>query len=286
MNKFFVIPNVYKPESFQLTCDIVKWLSEHHLDVYVTEDVGILYGLESYVVNKETALTQAECAIVLGGDGTILSVARETAPYDLPILGVNLGRLGFLAEVDSKDIIKTLKNVREKHYYTENRMMLQAKIIQDGTVEELGLALNDIVARGSISRMVGYSVYVNDDLVNTFYADGIIVSTPTGSTAYNLSAGGPILGPSSEMMVITPICPHSLSARSIVISSKDMIRINFSHNIKSMDKDLQVTIDGQQVVPITNETEIIIEQSKAYTRLIKLNSIDFYTLLRKKLGNN
>lgn len=287
MNKFFVIPNILKSESYQLTCDIVEWLSNHHYEVFVTEDVGNLYGLESYNTDKKEALRKAECAIVLGGDGTILSVARETASYNLPILGVNLGRLGFLAEVDPQDILKTLEEVGAGKHFTESRMMLQTKIIEDGKVINLGLALNDIVAtRGAISRMVGYSVYVNDELVNTFYADGIIVSTPTGSTAYNLSAGGPILGPCNEMIVITPICPHSLTARSIVISSQDMVRINFGHNLKSIDKDLQVTIDGQHAVPITNETEIFIEKATEYTRLIKLNSIDFYTLLRKKLGSN
>lgn len=287
MNKFFVIPNILKSESYRLTCEIVGWLSSHHYEVFVTEDVGNLYGLESFITDKHDAMSKSECAIVLGGDGTILSVARETAPYNLPILGVNLGRLGFLAEVDSKDVLTTLVEVCAGRYFTESRMMLQTKIIEDGKISNLGLALNDVVAtRGAISRMVGYSVYVNDELVNTFYADGIIVSTPTGSTAYNLSAGGPILGPCNEMMVITPICPHSLTARSLVISSKDMVRINFGHNLKSVDKDLQVTIDGQHVIPITNESEIFVEQSTVFTRLIKLNRIDFYTLLRKKLGSN
>lgn len=287
MNKFFVIPNTLKSESHSLTREIVEWLSKHNYEVYVTEEVGNLYGLEAFIANKHDALIQSECAIVLGGDGTILSVAREVAHYELPILGVNLGRLGFLAEVDSKDVIMTLEEICSGRYFTECRMMLQTKISENGITTNLGLALNDVVAtRGAISRMVGYSVYVNDELVNNFYADGIIVSTPTGSTAYNLSAGGPILGPCNEMMVITPISPHSLTARSLVISSEDQVRINFGHNIKSIDKDLQLTIDGQHVVPITNESEILIEQSTVFTRLIKLNSIDFYTLLRKKLGNN
>lgn len=287
MKKFFVIPNIIKEESQELTKIIVNWLSGHGLEVYVTTEIGHLYGLDAYSCPKEEALKKAECAIVLGGDGTILRTAREIGHYQLPLLGVNLGNLGFLAEVEAKDIIKTLEELVQHRFTLEDRMMLQTKITHQGIEKNVGLVLNDIVAtRASISRMVGYSVYVNDDLVNHYRADGIIISTPTGSTAYNLSAGGPILGPCNEMMVITPICPHSLTARSIVISSADQVRITFENNRASWDEDLQVTIDGQHVIPINNESEIVIEKSPIYTHLVKMNSINFYSLLRKKLGNN
>lgn len=286
MNKFFIVPNLIKKESQELTKIIVTWLSEHHFEGYVTEESGLLYGLENFICTTEKALQNADCVIVLGGDGTILRTAREIGMYQLPLLGVNLGNLGFLAEVDAKDIVKTLKALVDEDFIIEDRMMLQTQIFEKGQSRNIGLALNDIVAtRSSISRMVGYSVYVNNDLVNHYYADGIIISTPTGSTAYNLSAGGPILAPSNEMIVITPICPHSLTARSIVISSKDQVRITFENNRTSWDEDLQVTIDGQQVVSISNESEILIGKSSVYTHLIKMNSIDFYSLLRKKLGN-
>lgn len=286
MNKFFVVPNLFKKESQELTGKIVAWLSEHQFEVFITQESGLQYGLEAIGCTKEEALQKADCVIVLGGDGTILSTAREIGFHQIPLLGVNLGNLGFLAEVDAKDIVQTLDALVHDHFFIEDRMMLQTRILEKGQITNIGLALNDIVAtRSSISRMVGYSIYVNNDLVNHYYADGIIISTPTGSTAYNLSAGGPILAPSNEMIVITPICPHSLTARSIVISSKDQVRITFENNRTSWDEDLQVTIDGQQVVSILNESEILIEKSPVYTHLIKMNHIDFYSLLRKKLGS-
>ncbi len=287
MNNFLVIPNKTKSRSLELTREIIKWLSLKGINCFVQADIGKLYGLEEFIKPEEEALQLAECAIILGGDGTILSAARKLSPYHIPILAVNLGRLGFLAEVDAKDIISTLEQIEEGNFCIESRMMLETKIVNKDEVLNLGLALNDVVAtRGAISRMVGYRVYVNNELVNTYYADGIIISTPTGSTAYNLSAGGPILTPHNEMIVITPICPHSLTARSIVVSSKDKIRITFGHNLKSIDKDIQLTIDGQQVIPITNETEIYIEKSNVYTKLIQFKNIDFFTLLRKKLAGN
>ncbi|MBC7959260.1 MAG: NAD(+)/NADH kinase, partial [Vallitaleaceae bacterium] len=284
---FFVIPNTGKQESRELTEKIVAWLSKYQYEVFVTEEIGQLYQLEQYARSKEEAYNRADCAIVLGGDGTILSTAREVGLFQCPLLGVNIGNLGFLAEVGAKDILLTLADLVNGKFTIEDRMMLQTKIVENGQTNNIGLALNDIVAtRASISRMVGYSVYVNNDLVNHYYADGIIVSTPTGSTAYNLSAGGPILAPSNEMIVITPICPHSLTARSIVISSNDQVKISFEFNRASWDKDLQVTIDGQQVVNINNESEVIIEKSPISTHLIKMGHDDFYSLLRKKLGNS
>lgn len=287
MNNFFLMPNLLKNASCQLTKDIVEWFTKHEYKVFITEEVGNLYELQQYICNKHEALLKADCAIILGGDGTILHGARDLAEYNLPILGVNLGHLGFLAEVDESDIYSTLEDLCAGRYLIEDRMMLQITTIEHDQVKSIGLALNDVVvSRASISRMGGYSVFVNDELVNHYFADGIIVSTPTGSTAYNLSAGGPILAPTNEMIVITPICPHSLTARSIVISSKDQVRINFQNNRISHEKDLQITIDGQQVNSITNETEIVIEQSNVYTHLVKLNSINFYSLLRKKLGSN
>lgn len=287
MNNFFLMPNLLKNASRQLTKDIVEWFTKHEYKVFITEEVGNLYELQQNICNKHEALLKADCAIILGGDGTILHGARDLAEYNLPILGVNLGHLGFLAEVDESDIYSTLEDLCAGRYLIEDRMMLQITTIEHDQVKSIGLALNDVVvSRASISRMGGYSVFVNDELVNHYFADGIIVSTPTGSTAYNLSAGGPILAPTNEMIVITPICPHSLTARSIVISSKDQVRINFQNNRISHEKDLQITIDGQQVNSITNETEIVIEQSNVYTHLVKLNSINFYSLLRKKLGSN
>lgn len=284
MQHFYIMPNTLKVESFPLTERIAHFLHEQGKTVYMTEEVSDKFGLHKHQHNLETCLNKAECAIVLGGDGTILSAARELAVHDIPILGVNLGNFGFLAEVEAKDIEKTLERILMKHYCIEERMMLETTVIKDGVSENIGLALNDLVAsRTAISRMVGYSIFVNGNLVNHYAADGIIISTPTGSTAYNLSAGGPILAPYTESMVITPICPHSLTARSIVLSGNDEIRITFDINRSAWEKDLMITIDGQQVINIQSNTQVIIKKSQVKTKLLKLKENDFYTLLRRKL---
>lgn len=285
MKKFFILPNTLKDTKLELTSEITKWLIAKGLEVYVDEAIGRESTIEQYKCNKYEALKKVDCAIVLGGDGTIINAARDFADYDVPILGVNLGNLGFLAEVEAKDAITTLEKIAEGKCFIENRMMLHTQLVSPNATKDVGLALNDIVAsRNSISRMVGYSIYVNGDLVNNYFADGIIVSTPTGSTAYNLSAGGPILAPSNEMIVITPICPHTLTARSIVLSGEDKVEITFKNNRKSWDDNLMITIDGQEAFDITNNTTLYINKSAIKTKLVKIENNDFYYLLRKKLG--
>ena len=285
MHKFFIRPNILKKESYELTKNISAWLQKHGKEGMVSEKIGTQYKMDSLAKKDSTIFEEADCAIVLGGDGSIISAARELAAYHMPILGVNLGHLGFLADVDKKDIIETLEKICDNHYFIEDRIMLQSTIVEGDLESPMKLALNDIVlARSSISRMVDYSIFVNDALVNHYSADGVIISTPTGSTAYNLSAGGPILAPQNEMMIITPICPHSLTARSLIISSKDKVSITFGHRNRPNEKDLHLTIDGQVVVPVNQESKIVIERSNVNTHLVKLEGIDFYTILRKKLG--
>lgn len=285
MNNFYVVPNSIKDKKLTLTKKIIDCLDSYGYKVFVTEEIGSHYNLENYSLDKEKILSTADCAIVLGGDGTILQTSRELAEYNLPILGVNLGNFGFLAEVEEKEVIDTLKKIHAGEYNIEERMMLQADMSISGDIINSGLALNDIViTRTALSRMVGYSVYVNNYLVNNYKADGVIISTPTGSTAYNLSAGGPLLAPNNEILVMTPICPHSLTARSIVLSGEDVVRITFESNRSSWDEDLMITIDGQEGIKINNDTSIIIRKSSLKTKLIKLNDKDFYSLLRKKLG--
>lgn len=285
MNNFYVVPNSIKDKKLTLTKKIIDWLDSYGYKVFVTEEIGNHYNIENYSLAKEKILSTADCAIVLGGDGTILQTSRELAEYNLPILGVNLGNFGFLAEVEEKEVIDTLRKIHAGEYNIEERMMLEADMSINGNIINSGLALNDIViTRTALSRMVGYSVYVNNNLVNNYKADGVIISTPTGSTAYNLSAGGPLLAPNNEILVMTPICPHSLTARSIVLSGEDIVRITFESNRSSWDEDLMITIDGQEGIKINNDTSIIIRKSNLKTKLIKLNDKDFYSLLRKKLG--
>lgn len=286
MKHFLILPNPIKDSNFKLTYTLVQWLEQQGVIPILIEGLEGLEGMASYEYTKEAACQLADCAIVLGGDGTILKVARELCFYEIPILGINLGHLGYLAEVEEKDVFNTLTKILNGDYYIEDRMMLSVKIDDYKMCYQFGFALNDIViTRTAISRMVGYKVHVDDALLSEYYADGIIISTPTGSTAYNLSAGGPIIEPANEMYVITPICPHSLSARSIVLSGKNKIKITFEDKYEASSDERVLTLDGQNYKNINNETTILIEKSNIKTKLIKFNHSAYYSILRRKLAN-
>ncbi len=289
MKVVYLIINTIKDKDLGFANNIITWLNDQGVEVLVDTKIHEKYELSDQCVNCESDLDRADFAIVLGGDGTIIHSARKLAQHQLPILGINLGNLGFLAEIEQKDWKESLSQVLEGNYTIEDRMMLECQTydVVEETTSSKSFGLNDVViSRMALSRMVGFSLYVNEEFANYYSADGVILSTPTGSTAYNLSAGGPILAPHNEMMVMTPICPHSLTARSLVLSSADTIRITFEHNRRSWGKDLMVTIDGQEGQQITSDTEIIIRKSNLKTRLIKLEGHDFYHILRRKLGRN
>ena len=214
-------------------------------------------------------------AIVLGGDGTILKTSRYYAPYNVPVLGINLGRLGFLSQAKSTQIEDAIGSVLKGSFKIENRMMLSG---MDGKLT----ALNDIVIKGdAFSRTSRLYVHINDNIVCDYLADGIIISTPTGSTAYTLSAGGPILSPVLDAMVIVPICPHTMNARPIVIPSDEVIKVTSSQN-KPL---LKISADGQETFAIGPSDEIEIKKSPYFAKLVLLNleQNSFYSVLKEKL---
>ena len=214
-------------------------------------------------------------AIVLGGDGTILRTARYYAPYDVPILGINLGRLGFLSQAKSSQVDEAIDYILRGAFKIENRMMLSA---MHGKLN----ALNDIVIKGDgFSRTSRLYVHINDNIVCDYLADGIIISTPTGSTAYTLSAGGPILAPIIEAIVIVPICPHTMNARPIVIPSNEVIKVTSSQN-KPL---LKISADGQETYSIGINEAIEVKKCDYVTKLILLNleKNSFYSVLKEKL---
>ncbi|AKC62592.1 ATP-NAD kinase [Clostridium sporogenes] len=220
---------------------------------------------------------ELDVVMVLGGDGTILGTARALAKYDVPIFGINRGHLGFLAEVELEDCKKAIKNLFKGQYKIEDRIMLKCDLNEK---EEDFLALNDIVlTKGNLSRIVKYSIYVDDVWYTTFVADGVIVATPTGSTAYSLSAGGPILYPDLDVLEVTPICPHSLGIRPIILNGNSKI------NIKVLKKyeDPVLTIDGQRYKKVTVD-QVTISKSKYQCRLIKFKDKDYFKILRTKIS--
>ncbi len=286
MDTFIIIPNVNKDDNLEVTQLLIHWLEVNQYKIilpnHVAQSLNKPYGADLNSVYKE-----ADCAIILGGDGTIIHSARELAEYSIPILGINLGHLGFLAEVEKGDAVHTLKQVVKGHYSMQKRMMLDAHLCCDESTKKIGHALNDIVITRSrsLSRILRFKIYVNHTLVNAYSADGVIISTPTGSTAYNLSAGGPLLNPKDEMIIITPICPHSLYSRSIVLSKEDIVKIVIAQDERLIDQDIMLTIDGQEGRVLKENEEVLITKSKYYTSLITTGQNNYYELLRKKLGN-
>lgn len=222
----------------------------------------------------------ARCDLLLslGGDGTILRLARQVAEKGTPLLGVNLGKLGFLAEVSVEDLDACLTDVIKGDYFIVERMMLQASILKN---PKTYIALNDIVVEkfGS-SRVVDFETHVNGEYLATFTADGIILSTPTGSTAYAMANGGPIVTPHNRAITISPICPHSLTARPVIVPDDSVIRIK----VVSSENKVHIAADGQDEVLVRPPTEIRVKRSPFSARLVKRRNTSYYDILRKKLN--
>jgi NAD+ kinase len=281
VKKVGIIPNIDRDLNYDMTRQLVGWITEKGHSVLISKEVADFIGYSHYVQDINEVYSTSDFLISLGGDGTLLNVARMAALYNTPIIGINLGTLGFLTTVEKKDAKVALEKVLSGEYTLEKRMMLEANIL-NGDPEHQGLlGLNDIcITRGSLSRLINTKIYINDEFVDLFRGDGIILSTPTGSTAYNLSAGGPILVPDSQIMVITPICPHSLYSRSFVVSGDDIIKVEFEGIINT---DIMLSVDGQTGITVAINDVITIKKSNYITTIIKTNKQSFYKILRQKI---
>lgn len=226
----------------------------------------------------------ADCMIVLGGDGTVLQAARETKRLHIPIIGVNLGSLGYMTEIEPANLEESLERLIAGDYEQESRMMLNGKAqLEGGRIDE-GWALNDIViSRSGSLQIIKFSIYVNGQFLNQYNADGMIVTTPTGSTGYNLSAGGPLIEPRAKLIMLTPICPHSLNQRSIILSSEDVIEIEIPLGRGGRQQTVEANFDGCHVIPLKTGERIRIVRSEKITEFIKLNQVSFLEVLHKKM---
>jgi NAD+ kinase len=225
-------------------------------------------------------IAELDLIIVLGGDGTLLSTARRTAGLGLPILGVNMGYLGFITDMEMQDLFPNLDRLARGDYLVEPRMMLEAEVRRDGRPEARFLALNDTtITKGPLSRIVTLETYVDDECLAVYRADGMIVSTSTGSTAYSLSAGGPIVSPELDLMIVTPICPHTLYARPFITADRRLIRFV----LKSESPDAMLTIDGQTGYSLQQGDEVLITRAEAVTNLVRLRNRPFFEVVRLKL---
>jgi len=255
------------------------WLTEHGCEVFMdTDTAAILEARSPYKKSKIPSLV--EMIIVLGGDGTLLSVARVVEGTGVPILGVNVGGLGFLTEVTLEELYQTLEKVFNNEFTMEERLLLKAQILRQGEQVAQSFALNDVVvSKGTLAKMIQLEIYVNRQFVTALRGDGVILSTPTGSTAYSLSAGGPILHPSVDALILTPICPHTLTNRPIVIPDRVKIEVI----LKSKDEGVMATFDGQVGFSLRQEDIVEIGASETKTKLIHSPAINYYEVLRRKL---
>ncbi len=284
MDKFCVITNRDKDTNLEITTKIVDYMKINQKDCILLEGKNPV-NCQNRFTDPKAIPEDTECAIVLGGDGTIIQAANDLYSKGIPILGINLGTLGFLAETEKHNIYEALDSLFQDRWRLENRLMLQGYILSRGREVHSGIVLNDIViTRSGFSRIISVSVYVNDELVDRYRGDGVIISTPTGSTGYNLSSGGPVVKPDARVMIITPICPHTLNSRSIVVSSEDTIKIKIDESKKTQEEEAIATFDGRMAILLQAEDVINISKAKEEAKLVKINHTSFFDILRTKIG--
>lgn len=278
-----IVGNTQKTGLKEILSQLIGWLQARKIEFYLEENVFKFLQLKSSNVisaTLEEINQKVDIVLAFGGDGTILSVARQVGASGVPILGVNLGRLGFLAEIAPYEIYDRINELLTDQYQIVERLMLEAHIGKQQTNDTI-TCMNDVVIKNAgSSRVIQIEVYINDDYLNTYFSDGLIIASPTGSTAYSLSAMGPIVTPEVKAIIINPICPHSLTARPIVIPDDKQIRIvTFSET-----NQIMVCGDGQIFRPVSSGVSIFVKKTDYFVRWVKCQHKSFYETLRTKLS--
>jgi len=285
MNRIGIIAKKNKPEVVTIASHLVEWLRTRKIEVYLDGELGkLLPSVPSEghgkSIGKGEIPNDVEMIIVLGGDGTLLSVARQVWNKNIPILGVNLGGLGFLTEITLDELYPVLERIVQDDFATDKREVLNAGVIRGGKRIAEFIVLNDaVINKGALARIIDLETTINGEYLSTFRSDGLIISTPTGSTAYNLSAGGPIVYPTLHTIIITPICPHTLTIRPIIIPDDVKIRAL----LKSRDEEVTLTLDGQQGFTLKFEDVVEVGKTEGHILLIKSPYRQYFELLREKL---
>lgn len=285
MKKVGIISKQNKPEAISLTADLTKWLRDKKMEVFIEDEIKkfLFPSLSEPNLNyipRDDIPKNVEMIIVLGGDGTLLSVARLVGGHDVPILGVNLGGLGFLTEITLEELYLVLEKIFQDDFITDERVLLNASVIRrEEKVAEFTVLNDAVINKGALARIIDIETTINGEYLTTFKSDGLIISTPTGSTAYNLSAGGPIVYPSLHCIIITPICPHTLTNRPIMIPDDVVVQ----SILKTKQQEVLLTLDGQQGFALEYGDVIEVRKSKGRIRLIKSPYRHYFELLREKL---
>ena len=266
--------------------EVIAYLEKHGARCHVQKITEKMEGPYHYT-DPEGIPQDTQCIIVLGGDGTLLQAARDVVHLDIPLLGINLGTLGFLAEVDKNSVYPALDRLLSDDYELEDRMMLEGKIYRGEELIGKDIALNDIViGREGHLRVIRFKNYVNDAYMNSYNADGIIISTPTGSTGYSLSAGGPVVSPSASMMIMTPIAPHTMNTRSIILSGEEAVTVEIGEGRHNTIEKAVASFDGDTQISMVTGDRIVIRKATVRTKILKLNHLSFVEVLRQKMSNS
>lgn len=277
-----IFPNLIKPETRQVLLRIRKFFSARDARMILSRERAVEFGMEEYGVDDIEHLP-ADFALSLGGDGTLLGICRRYAENPVPVCGINMGTLGFMADIEQNELEEKLEKLCEGSYHIEWRPFLAGYVTKEGAEHFLGYAINDIVVtKGDVARIISLGLTVNKTPLVECKADGFIVASPTGSTAYSLSAGGPIINPMVKGLILTPICAHMLNIRPLIIREEDVVHIH----LLDMRQSIIVTLDGQETTTIHPDDIVTVKCSDVRAGIIKFEDKDYYQTLRTKLWRN
>ncbi|MCE5322778.1 NAD(+)/NADH kinase [bacterium] len=281
MKTIGLAPNPNKEDAVQLAAELVDWLAERHVRPLIAEDVAEGMGRPQFAVTEAEVL-DADLLMVLGGDGTMLRWGRLAAPRGTLMIGVNFGQYGFITETHPDEAKAALARILDGDYTISERVVLKTTVTRND--EQIGsfYALNDVVvSKGPFARMLGLNTFADNKFIVTYTADGIIIASPTGSTAYSLSAGGPVVHPDVDVLIITPICPHTMNARSLVVPDTESVQI--VPECREDKPDIMVTVDGQLGQHLICGDKVEVSKADFTARLVQLNAHSFYSKLQRRL---
>jgi len=277
-----LVPNQQKTGAIVICGQLLSWLEERGVTVLLPKQSAVCLDRMELAAEDEELAKRCDLIAVMGGDGTLLNLVRRWPFWGVPVLGINLGNLGFLTEIELPDLYQGMQRILDGDYFVQERMMLRAQVYRDGRVVNELYALNDVVVtKGAFSRMLHLELFIEDQFVDMLPADGVVVATPTGSTAYSLSAGGPIVDPNISALVLTPICAHSLHSRPMVIAPENrlVVKVNAQHD------DIVLTMDGQEAFRLLPNDRVQIARASMVGRLVKLPPRSFYEVVRRKFSS-
>lgn len=279
LKRIGVIVGPQKPEALTVVDDLLVWCRERGLELQAAPPVAAQVGCAAFREEDGQLTETVDLLIVLGGDGTMLGATRLIGPHQIPVLGINFGWLGYLTEFTLRELFPTLDAILANRFTIDHRMMIDVTLHRDGREILSQTALNEAAVNGAPARITEFDCYVDGMMITTFRADGMIVATATGSTAYSLSAGGPIVHPGVPAILLTPICPHMLSNRPVVVPGGSRVDIVFN----GIQDKLLLTIDGQLVVDLQAHDRVVIQRSEQTFRLISPSNRNYFQVLRTKL---